>query len=152
MKIEIRCAEKVDIETLKAISRRTISANYRSFLGDEAIDGFIESGAADQIVEDSIHHAFVILAEGYLVGFCVCQENLIDLLMIDHASHRKGLGTQLLNHCEQRLFKTYDELKLESFEPNNKANSFYKKNGWIEREIYFDNDTGVNKILFTKRA
>ena len=152
MKIKIRSAEKADKETLKAISRRTISANYRSFLGDESVEGFIGSGAADQYVDDNINQCSVILAEGDLVGFCVCKENLIDIMMIDHQFHRKGLGTQLLKHCEHMLFKTYDELKLESFEQNGKANSFYKKNGWLESKIYFDNASGVNKIIFTKRA
>lgn len=151
MKIEIRNAEKMDSEALKAISRRTISANYRSFLGDRAVDGFLGSGAVDHIIEDSVHQSIVILAEGKAVGFCVYEGDLIELMMIDDEFHRKGLGSQLLAHCEQTLFKTYTSLRLESFEPNKIANNFYKKNGWIESKRYFDADTGVDKILFTKR-
>jgi len=39
---------------------------------------------------------------------------------------------------------------LESFEANDIANAFYRKNGWQEVGRRFDPDSGVNKIDFQK--
>lgn len=147
----IRKAGESDIGVLQAISRRTISLNYRSFLGDEGVDGFIDSGAVDQYCRECIGHCFVIVDEGVVLGFCVLKDNLIDLLMIDHEFHRRGLGTKLLMHCEEVLFASYDELKVESFELNSKANGCYEKNGWVAGAVYFDEEARVNKIVYSKK-
>lgn len=148
----IRSAEPADAETLKAISRRTICANYKSFLGDEAVEGYIAGGAPDRYVEEHIGDCSVIGADGAIAGFCVCRGNMIDLMMIDHQFHRKGIGTLLLAHCERILFETRDELKLESFQANKQADNFYRKNGWVQSESYFDKVSGARKIVFRKRA
>jgi hypothetical protein len=41
-------------------------------------------------------------------------------------------------------------LRLESFEANDPANAFYRRNGWLEVERYFDEEAGVGKIVFRK--
>lgn len=46
----IRPATEEDLGTLQALARRTIDACYRGFLGDEAVDWFIGSGASDSHV------------------------------------------------------------------------------------------------------
>lgn len=140
-----------DIAALQAIARRTISASYRSFLGDQSVDGFIESGEPDRYVEDRIQDCTVISLEGGPAGFCVCKDGLVDLMIIDHALRRNGLGTHLLKHCEAKMFERFDELMLKSFEPNDAANAFYRKNGWKEGTIAFDSHSGVNMITFFKR-
>ncbi len=70
--------------------------------------------------------------------------------MIDNDYHGQGYGTTILKHCEQQLFSTFSEIKLESFEGNEKASSFYRKNGWLEIEKHFDEMAGINKITFNK--
>ncbi len=144
----IRKAVTSDVGHLIALSRRTISASYRSFLGDEAVDAFIGSGAADVYVEENVGCCLVILRDEKIVGYAVWQDNLIDLMMIDQAAHRQGLGTRLLRHVEAALFQRYDELTLESFEGNRSANAFYRKNGWREVSRRFDEESGSRKIIF----
>ncbi|MHC4551064.1 MAG: GNAT family N-acetyltransferase [Planctomycetota bacterium] len=146
----IRRALHSDLSHLIALSRRTIGASYRPFLGDEAVDAFIGSGAADRYVEENIGRCSVILRDEQVVGYAVWRDNLIDLLMIDHAVHRQGLGTLLLQRVEAALFERYEELRLESFEGNRSANAFYRKNGWREVGRRFDETSGSNKILFGK--
>lgn len=60
MNTEIRKATNVDADTLKKIAKRTIDVNYRSFLGDEGVDWFLESGS-DQYVEENIDDCWVML-------------------------------------------------------------------------------------------
>jgi len=152
MMIQIRKASPADVETLIALSRSTIRASYRPFLGDEAVEAFVGSGAADQYVTDHIEQSTVIVADGAIVGYAVCKGNVIDLMMIDQRLHRRGFGTKLLQHCEAALFRHYRELTLESFVDNDHANNFYLKNGWENVEQYFDRHSGVDKLVFRKSA
>ena len=54
MDVQIRAATEADIEPLIGLSRRTISANYRSFLGDKAVDAFIDSGAIEAYTKEVV--------------------------------------------------------------------------------------------------
>ena len=150
MKSEIRAGIVSDIESLVVLSRATISECYRSFLGHAAVDAYIGSGAVDQYVRNNIDHCFVILVDGVVVGYSVCKDNLIDLMMVAHEFHGLELGTQLLRHTESELFQSYGELTLESFEGNKQANSFYLKNGWTNVKKYYDEASGFNKLVFRK--
>ena len=152
MTIQIRPASPADVETLLALSRRTIRASYMPFLGQEAVNTFIGSGAADQYVADHVEHSTVIVADGAIVGYAVCRGRVIDLLMIDQRHHRQGFGTRLLQHCEGVLFAHYDALTLESFADNHPANTFYRKHGWEQVDRYCDRKSGVNKLVFRKAS
>jgi GNAT superfamily N-acetyltransferase len=146
----IRRAVTSDVDRLIRLTRETIGASYRSFLGDDAVDGYIGSGAVERYVEESIARSSVILRDGEIVGYAVWRDDLIDLMMIDHAAQRQGLGTVLLRHVEAELFQSHDELRLESFEANLGANAFYRENGWREARTYFDEDSQVDKTVFVK--
>src|SRR5215831_7754970 len=121
----IRVADLTDTEVLCALARRTISTSYRPFLGDAPVDAFIGSGAADQHVREHLAGCHVLCREQVIVGLCICEEDLIDLLLIDPPVQRQGLGTLLLGHAEARLFARYSALRLESFAGNTAANTFY---------------------------
>ena len=64
---EIRKATVSNADTLKEIARRTIDANYRSFLTDEGVEWFIESGS-DQYVEENIDDCWVISNDCQLIN------------------------------------------------------------------------------------
>jgi GNAT superfamily N-acetyltransferase len=149
MNAEIRPAILEDLGVMQSIARYTIDRNYRNFLGDEGVDWFI-SGPSDDYLSENINKATVIIIDGILVGFSVCKENLIDHMMVNHDSHRNGIGSILLQHCEEKLFEKYQDIKLESFAGNEKANNFYLKNGWSKSSEAFDEVSGSNKILFIK--
>jgi ribosomal protein S18 acetylase RimI-like enzyme len=149
MKVKIRKALLSDLEVMQSVARHTIDKNYRPFLGDEGVDWFI-SGPSDEYMKETINEAFVISEDEDVIGFCVLKENLIDLMIVKHEAHRKGIGTKLLDYCERVLFSDYQEIKLESFEKNDKANSFYTKNSWVKSGIEADEVSGGNKFIFTK--
>ena len=97
---------------------------------------------------NSMERCSVLMRDGAIVGYAVCRDNVIDLMMIDSPVHRQGLGTELLRHIGHALSQSCDVLRLESFEGNEKANAFSRKNGWREVSRYFDKDSGVNKVVF----
>jgi ribosomal protein S18 acetylase RimI-like enzyme len=150
MTTSIRKALASDAAGLIELTRRTISASYRPFLGDQTVDGFLESGAADDYVRENLDCCSVITHADQVVGYAVCRANLIDLMMIDLTSQRRGFGTELLHRVEESLAPSYEELTLESFEVNHPANAFYRKHGWSEVTRYLDSDSGVGKIVFRK--
>ena len=146
----IRAATESDVDVLIHLSIQTIRASYTSFLGQDRVDGFIGSGEVNQYVRDNLHRCCVIEVDGATVGYCVPKGHVIDLMMVDHRYHRRGFGSELLLHAEQALFKDHDEIVLESFEPNDVANAFYRHHGWVEARRYADDKSCVDMIEFRK--
>jgi GNAT superfamily N-acetyltransferase len=148
--IEFRQAVESDVDALIALTRATLDATHRAFLGDAAVDNFITGGACDRYLADEVGRCTVMLLDGQLIGYTVWKRNLIDTIMVDHRRHRQGLGGQLLEYSEQALFRIYDELALESFEDNAQANNFYRKHGWTEARTFYDEQLRRYKIAFRK--
>ncbi|MGH3389700.1 MAG: GNAT family N-acetyltransferase [Actinomadura sp.] len=119
---------------LQDLARRTIDASYRSFLGDEGVDRFIDSGTSDDHIETHFRQGHVHCMEvgGEAVGLIILDGPTIDLMMVDVRLHRQGLGKVLLSRAEEMLFARYAELRLESFADNAAANAFYAACGWRE--------------------
>ena len=151
MTIEFVNARCADIAPLQALARHVIDTNYRPFLGDAGVDQFIASGVADTYVSENISDCVLIRSNGELAGFAICKQDLIDLMMIAQQTQRSGLGGKLLEHCESLLFKQFEQIKLESFEGNIQANTFYQKHHWRLTQRIEDAEGGVNKYLFIKR-
>ena len=151
--IEIRKAVQEDLPTIQKIARNTIDKSYRSFIGDEGVDWFINSGESDKQLERQIDDCDVLLSDGAIVAFTIYFDDLIDLMMVDVNLHRSGFGSKLLAHSEGQLFsKGNSVIRLETFEGNKQAINFYNKNNWqIVRERK-DEQHGFIRICFEKHA
>jgi GNAT superfamily N-acetyltransferase len=146
----MRAATESDVDVLIQLSIQTIRASYTSFLGQDGVEGFIASGEVDKYVRDNIHRCWLLEVDGAIVGYCVPKGDAIELMMVDHRHHRRGFGSKLLLHAEEVLFKDHDEIVLESFEPNDVANAFYRHHGWVEARRFADDKSGVDRIEFRK--
>lgn len=147
----LRPALKEDVVALQELARRTIDARYRSFLGDEGVNWFINSGASDDHIESHFRkgHLHCLEAGGGLVGLLITEKSTIDLLMIDVDRQRQGLGKLLLSQAEQLLFAEYQEIRLESFAANLTAVAFYEACGWsVSGRLESD---GPDRIEFRRR-
>lgn len=151
MDLVLRKAEQNETAFLQEFSREVINKNYRTFLGDEAVDFFIGSGASDQYIAENINETLVAELDNKIVGICVCKENLIDLIMVKTELHGKNIGSTMLNQVSAELFQNYETIHLESFEANVKANRFYEKNGWEIDKTEADAETGGKRIYYSKR-
>lgn len=150
MNLQLRKALPDEIKLLQEFAREVINNNYRAFLGDEAVDYFIGSGASDQYISDNVDDTTVAVINRKIVGVCICKENLIDMIMVLTELHGQGIGSQMISLICDKLFTVYDELRLESFEANTKANAFYEKNGWTIAKIEYDAEIGGNRIYYIK--
>ena len=148
----IRPATGEDLADLQALARRTIDTCYRGFLGDEAVDWFIGSGASDAHVKSHLERGGVhcLGQDGRILGLSILDGRTVDLMMVDPDHHRRGLGRLLLRHAEEALLAQYPTIRLETFPDNARAKSFYEACGWglgdrLEGE-------GPTKLEYTKSA
>ena len=138
---------------MQEVARRTIDKCYRSFLGDEGVDWFINSGESDRELEKHLPNCDVLLLEKKIVAFTIYFDDLIHLMMVDVDMHRTGIGSQLLEHSESRLFASGKMvIQLETFEGNQQAINFYLKNGWFITRKQKDEDYGYTRVFLKKRA
>jgi hypothetical protein len=83
--VQFRKAQPGNLSIMQGIARRTIDKSYRSFLGDEGVDSFINSGESDRELQNHIDNCDVALREDVIVGFSIYFDDLIHLMMVDVA-------------------------------------------------------------------
>ncbi len=151
--IQIRKAQADDLPSMQDIARRTIDKCYRSFLGDEGVDWFINSGESDRVLQQHIENCDVLLIENAVVAFAIYFKDLIHLMMVDVCLHRTGIGSRLLAHSEIQLFaRGNTTIRLETFEGNHQAINFYVKNGWSVTTKQEDKEHDFIRVFLEKQA
>ena len=150
--LAIRPATREDLGALQALAARTIDACYRGFLGDEAVDWFLGSGASDEHVRSHLELGGVhcLTRDGRIVGLSILDGRTVDLMMVDPDEHRCGLGRRLLGHAEETLLAQYSTIRLETFPNNTRSTSFYEACGWVPGERL--PGEGPDKVEYTKSA
>ncbi|MFJ7415284.1 GNAT family N-acetyltransferase [Streptomyces sp. NPDC098077] len=147
----IRPATEDDLGELRALARRTIDTCYRGFLGDEAVDWFIGSGASDEHVRSHLEQGGVYclsLGGGRIVGLTILDGPTVDLMMVDPDFHRRGWGRLLLRQAEETLLARYSTIRLETFPDNVRAKAFYEACGWVLGDL--PAGEGPAKLVYTK--
>ncbi len=151
--IQVRKAQADDLPMMQRIARRTIDKCYRSFLGDEGVDWFINSGESDRELQQHIENCDVLLKDHSIVAFAIYFKDLIHLMMVDVCLHRTGIGSRLLAHSEAQLFaRGNTTLRLETFEGNHPAINFYVKNGWSVTKKQKDKEHDFIRVFLEKQA
>lgn len=131
--LEIRPAREADIEDIQRVARRTIKACFPSFLGDEQVASFVDSGLSDLEIASHKDNLFAMLDACRIVGFSILLGDLIHLMMVDVEPHRRGYGARLLEWCEAEVVRHgRTEARLETFTGNAQAVAFYRRHGWSE--------------------
>jgi len=148
--VRFRSANMDDAKPLIALSEYIVDTCYRSFLGDELVDNFIQRKALHKYTSLHLGYFQLLMLGDEVVGFTVCKENQIDLMMIDPRVQGFGLGTQLLEFSEKRLFRSSPVLGLRSFAGNQSANAFFRRQGWEDMVARTDRVSQVREILFRK--
>lgn len=131
--LRISRATPDDIEPVQAIARETLRKTASVFLGEETVAGFIESGQSDDEITDHLSNLYVARLNGRIVGFAIYWEGFIHLMMVDVNLHREGVGTAILEWCENQMrAEGHERAQLETFVGNAQAIGFYLANGWAE--------------------
>ncbi len=149
--VALRPARVGDLPSLHALAREVIKVRYAPFLGQEMVDSYIHSGAADDEITKHLAHLTVAECAGKLVGLVVCFDDLVHLLMARLEHQRSGVGTALLRWSETQIAARGNRIaRLETFAENTQARRFYLKTGW--REVGFGEveGAGVPLVYFKK--
>lgn len=156
MQNTIRKALSADLPAIQALARDTINQCYPAFLGQDAVDGFLGSGASDDYLAEHLPYCWVLMRDEYengdekLAAVAVCQEHTIEMLLVHPGYQQRGLGRVLLEQCEGFMSLGHSQLRLESFVENHNAMDFYRHLGWQESQRYADPDSGLDKAELIK--
>jgi len=150
LKPQIQASATPDSDALNELLRRTIRTSYSGFLGVDAVEAYIGSGAVETFTAETVERGSVVIFGDKIAGYGVDTGNQVDMLVIDERFHRLGLGTRMLAHLERRLSESFDLLNLESFRDNDAANAFYLSKGWRKIREYREKDYGVEMVQMQK--
>lgn len=148
----VRKAATSDEETILEIARRVTDKFARKYLGDEAVDWYLNSGSCDKDMREGMKNMVVLLQDEKVIGMMIWLDNLMHLLMIDLPYLGTGAAQYFCNHIIPEKLEYYKEIKLECFDKNDRANAFYCKTGWKEYDRIKDEMTGGNRILYCMKA
>lgn len=147
--IAIRPGRETDVPELLEICARTLRARYTPFLGSTKVEGWI-ANEMDGFFHDHADDVWVATDGDSMCGCCIVTGHLLAFLLVDVGEQRRGIGTLLTRHAEDRVFRDHDEIRLESFVDNHRANAFYERCEWIRGGRHLDAKSGVDVWKFSK--
>lgn len=127
-----------------------IGGKWRLIILYWLVDRFIGSGAADAEIDAGFAQCTVALDGDTVVGFVICKENLLHLIMVDTHFQRRGYGVQLLQAAEREIGQKHSAVELQSFSENTAAQCFYKKHGYRITQTKLDESIGQGLTVFQK--
>ncbi|MUL04430.1 GNAT family N-acetyltransferase [Aliivibrio fischeri] len=149
----IRKAQRADLASIQELARDTINTCYRSFLGDEGVDWFINSGESDKEIEKQLSNCVVLELNNQIQGYCAFENDFVHILMVSPQIQRSGLGSNLLKHVENEItLLGHQTYRLETFKGNEQAIKFYLKNAWVIDREEKDEEFGFVRVYLSKRA
>jgi ribosomal-protein-alanine N-acetyltransferase len=149
--IRIRKAIEVDIPKLITLCRETIVQVYGQILPWEKLEPWVEGDMVAEKVNKQWQKMIVAEKGSEIVGVIARIDDMIDLLWVDPAHHRKGIGSALLNPVETEINRSgYELAKLECFSDNYRAMGFYQAKGYNPICEEMDEEAGALKKVMTK--
>jgi len=151
MKYTITKASRDDLKDLILISKRVTLTNSVKFLGGLA-QRFIDSGGIVNEAMANADYTYKATLDNKSVGEIAFIGNRINILMVDPDYQRQGVGTALLEFAKSEIFKEYEEIYLDCFARNTKANAFYSAKGFTLEASTYDEDLkqNLNRYALTK--
>ena len=134
----LRKATRNDLDRLFEI-RNSVSENRL----DDPYDTFVDIGG--QIIDNGLCWVWDEL--GLLQGFAAYdpQTAYIEVLYVDAAAHKRGIGTALLQQCCVDLRQLGHDAATLSTTTSTNAEAFYRRRGWKEFGV-----DKVGDLLFKK--
>ncbi len=147
---KIRQAEPTDEQDILRIAREVTDKVTRLYLGDEAVDWYMDSGTCDADMRNDIPNMLLLLQDETIIGMMIWHESLMHFLMIDLPYHGTGAAQYFCDQILPDKLKQYGSVSLECFDKNERGNAFYIKSGWVEHERIPDEMTGGNRIVYKR--
>ena len=144
----IRPATMEDEENMLKLSRFVADNYTRSYLGDQIVDWYIDSGNCDEDIRKGMKSSTLLMHDEKIIGIIIWHENQLHGFMIDICYHGTGAAQYFCDQIIPEKLKLYNELHLECFDKNHRGIAFYKKTGWTEYGQIEDEVINGHRILF----
>lgn len=163
MAIEIRPAERSDIDGIQAVATRAWHSAHGPIIGTEAVETFLDEYYDTESFESRIDHDPTILAvaeevRNDIVGYALASpteedDTTFSLVQIyvtpDHQG--EGIGRQLLDHVEQEIDQHGGEqITLGVMAENDRAVNFYESAGYRPSDEFYDDRIDTNGYTYIK--
>lgn len=122
----IRPATEKDESAMITLSRIVADRYTRSYLGNQVVDWYINSGNCDADMRKGLKNSTVLLLDEKIIGIMTWHENQLQGFMIDPDYHGTGAAQYFCNQIIPEKLNLYKELHLECFDRNHRGISFYK--------------------------
>ena len=129
--MNIKIAQKSDIDIVKDITHTTIKEIYPHYYANGAVEFFLNHHNAENIKND-ISKDCVFLCydrEQNAVGTVTINKNEICRLFVLSQHQGKGYGTKLIDFAEEKISENYDKIVLDASLP---AKKIYLKRQYTE--------------------
>ncbi|WP_327322809.1 GNAT family N-acetyltransferase [Streptomyces sp. NBC_01210] len=155
----IRTAVPADLDAIAALHAEARASYYRGHIPDDAFDGPAECARTRAGWSAAIERGAVLCAEkdGTVAGVAAFRE--VDTVMtltqlhVDPKRWRDGIGTALHTACVESWQRAgVRTARLEVFEQNRRAQSFYAHHGWFPDPDETRADTHLVLRLTVPRA
>lgn len=154
--MNIRHAEPEDAEQIHNVALRSWRDTYRQILSSETIENMVNKWySADDLREQADHPVFYVAkVEDDIVGFvhASVEEDVANLrrIYIDPDNQRSGVGSKLYQKAENNVKSEAEKFRVEVLVKNEKAISFYKKQGFKEENnerVQVNGEEAEQKIM-----
>ncbi len=128
--MNIRIAERKDIELVRTITYRTIEEIYPRYYPEGAVAFFLAHHSKENIEADiGAGDVFLMEAEGIVTGTVTVKVSEINRLFILPQYQGKGYGRELLRFSEQMIAEKSEKIEVSASFP---AKEMYLKHGYKE--------------------
>jgi ribosomal protein S18 acetylase RimI-like enzyme len=132
------------------MQKTSLLETYGPFVGRRAVEEFIASGQVERYFEKHWYQATVATSGGEILGVAVLVDAVLDLIWVRPESRSRGIGTALLKVVEREAALESDALELEVWDVNERAVSFYEREGFSVSATTEDRATGLDKLVMRK--
>ena len=132
--MQIIKAELEQFETVKMITRKTISEIYPRYYPMGVVDFFLAHHKDENIQEDlAAGCVFLLMNDTEAIGTVTVKENEINRLFVLPEHQHQGFGRRLLDFAEDMIGEEYTEICLASSLP---AKETYLKRSYVAVEAH----------------
>lgn len=151
-RIIIRFARNNEFLQVVELCKAAVHEAYAPLVASEVLKPWVAEGETEHYVLHRMGNILVAATSVNTLAAILCIEgNLIDMLFVTQNFRRQGLGTRLITEAERLLADAgIPRARLQCFQHNKVAISFYQHLGWHITETFRDVNTNATKVEITK--
>ncbi len=139
--VDVRAATPDDVPAVRAFGERHVVAHYAPLIGAEAAHAQVRDWWTDAHLRGAADAGTLVVAEsaGHVVGVAqrgrYGDEHVVYKLYVDPALRGRGLGPRLVAALTAALPPGVEQLWIEHFAANERAATFYQREGFTIRRV-----------------